>query len=155
MFWHVSVCLFTGDTYRSADGGGVGTPSQGRYHSQGRYPPSKVGTPSHSRYPLAKVGSFLARISTLPGQDRYPLLARIGTPLARVGSPSSKVGNPLARVGTPIQTRYPLARVGTPRRQSSTGSTCYTAGVMPLALTQDGFLVSISNFPKFAIITPI
>ena len=55
-------------------------------------------------------------------------------------------------VGYPLSgwMEYPLARVGTPHlsqgihlrgRQSSTASTCYVADGMPLAFTQEDFLV--------------
>ena len=73
-----------------------------------------------------------------------------GTPLLptlRWGTPPLSDGVPLTWDGvTLIKTwpGYPLdLGWGTPPRQSSIASTCYTAGSMPLAFTQEDFLVCI------------
>ena len=100
-------------------------PHTGGRAPQGRYPPPsqvrmggggvlKVGTPGQGRYP------------TWPGQDGggYP---KVGTPF------STKVVTPLAKLewgeGVPPPPPFPPPRI------------CYTAGSMPLAFTQEDFLV--------------
>ena len=81
---------------------------------------------------------------------------RLPHPRFRQGVPCSRsVGYPIPGPGggTPFQVevvgRYPIPGPGREvppppiKRQSSIASTCYTAGSMPFAFTQDNFLVSI------------
>ena len=52
---------------------------------------------------------------------------------------------------TPVQGRYPTTRIGPPPptgRQSSTVSTCYAVGGMPLAFTQDDFSCFLQKIGK-------
>ena len=107
--------------------GGYPIPGQGVPHPRGV--PYLAGTPAGSGYPI------LGR-----GYPRYPPTLRPGwgTPL-RWGTPHHQY---LAGVpstlgwGTPPDLGW-----GTPLRQSSIASTCYAVGGMPLALTQEDFLV--------------
>ena len=78
--------------------------------------PSQVGgvpSPRSGGYPVPGLGGYL-----VPGPGGYPVPGPGGYPIPGLG-------------GTP----------GTPPRQSSTASTCYAAGGVPLAFTQEDFLV--------------
>ena len=82
-----------------------------------------------------------------------PSWDRTGVPPARTGVPSPQLGleYPPAMAGVPPP---PPSRDGIPPRQNSRASTCHAAGGMPLAVTQEDFLVC-KNFrtsgsnPKF------
>ena len=96
-----------------------------------------------------------------PVQDRGYPIARSGwegVPHSKTGwgtpLPKTGWGTPLSGLdGVPCQARWvtpPLIQdwMGYPlpvRRQSSIASTCYAAGGMPLAFTQEDFLVSYPN----------
>ena len=91
----------------------------------------------------------LKRGTYLSANKGGPTLALAGgyLPWPCPGVPPIQGRYRLARVGTPpppAKGRYPLAKVGTPHQggcQSSTASTCYAAGIMPLAFMQEDFLV--------------
>ena len=84
-------------------------------------------------------GTYLGWWMGVP-QGRSPSHVRMGVPQGRY--PPAKVDLPgQVRMGVP-QGRYSPSNVGTPSSR-----TCYTAGGMPLAFTQD-FLVFSSDFEQ-------
>ena len=116
--------------------GGLGVPHP--YHFWWGYPlPSQwAGTPSQIR---------MVRVPPIPGQVRYQV--RMRHPPWRLGldgePPSCQDWMEYPPSGLDGGTRPPI------RRQSSTVSTCYTAGGMVLAFTQEDFLVYFC-FPRSA-----
>ena len=83
-----------------------------------------------------QVGVYL-----VPGWGGYPVPGRGGEPHPRSGGvPHPRSGG---RYPIPGPGGYPIPGPGTPPRQSSTASTCYVAGGVPLAFTQGDFLVSL------------
>ena len=152
-----------GGTYLSQAGGylpfqvwmgmGVGTPLP------------RVGTLHPGQVPhLPRVGTPLSRVGTPPTQSRYPHLGQVSPTQGRYPHPGQV---PLPRVGTPhpgqvppTQSRYPPhpgqvsphpgqvsphPRVGTLPYRTSIACACYATGSMPLAFTQEDFLV-LRNF---------
>ena len=61
-----------------------------------------------------------------------------------VGRPQSQLGGGLPKDRTGV-IPTPTAGTGVPPGQDSRVSTCYTAGGMPLTVTQEEFLVSIAS----------
>ena len=97
------------------------------WHQETPVPPGR-GTP-------VPAGGGYPRTGVPPGQDRTGLLPsqdRTGVSLDW-----ERTGVPLAMTGIP-----PSQDWGTPRQNSKT-STCYPAGGMPLAVTQEDFLVQL------------
>ena len=108
--------------------------------------PSQVGgTPARSRWGTPQTWDG---VPPVPGMG-YPPDLGWGTPLdLGCGTPPDLGWGtpPDIRWGTPLDLRWgtPLdLRWGTPPRQISIASTCYAAGGMPLAFTQEDFIVPI------------
>ena len=141
MFWHLSVCLSTGGVphLRSKVGGyPISGLRWGVCHLRsGGYPISGLGGT------LAKSGGTPARFGGYPIPGLGVTHPRVGVPQPGLGGyPISGLGGTLTRSGWGVPRYPPTLRWDTPPpRQISIASTCYAAGGMPLAFTQEDFLV--------------
>ena len=114
-------------------GGGGVTPSPSQKTSTGRMP-FPEGHPSDcSQFPSGVVPQFQVGYP-IPSEER-------GTPVPS-GVPKSQVGGTQSQARDTPVLGYPWLGLGYLLRQNSMVSTCYVADGMPLAFTQEDFLVS-------------